>query len=191
MDSKKRSTIKTVVIAVAIVLVLVFGLLYRDLLEENRQLKKATSGITEGRGIPYFELVGLDEKFVGKEMLNSKKPTCIFFHPANCALCSPNMVFWRLIHKSEKDRYKAIGVVLSGDSDAFELNDNKKIDYDIFVPDKPAQFKQSLNITDNLARTVVVHEGVVKKIFLGPLSGEQYTEVMRLLVRLSKSQPST
>jgi peroxiredoxin len=186
--TEKSSFLKTQVWSIMlIVLVIVMGIEIFLLVQENRKLRlalKAPRGpfkvLNPEEKVPPF--VGIDLK--GQEVkveYPSSQRTVLFWFSAACPSCESNLEFWKEIyqkHRSEKLRF--IGVTSAGEGKAEEFVKKFQLEFPIMiVSDLSLLEKYKVEV---IPQTMLIDpNGVVLKVWPGPLSDIYKTEITQML----------
>jgi peroxiredoxin len=192
--TEKPSFVKTNLWSIVlVVLVLAMAVEILLLVKENRELRSA---LTARRGpfkvlnpqekVP--PLVGIDRN--GEEVkieYPSSEQTVLFWFSTACPSCEHNVEFWRQAyqeHKSPKLRF--FGVTTAGEEKTEELADKFQFEFPVLVvSDYSLLDKYKVEV---IPQTMLIDQnGMVKKVWPGPLSENYKTEIEEMIGALTAS----
>jgi peroxiredoxin len=178
---------------ILIVLIIAMGIEILFLVRENRKLQaalKAPRGpfklLNPEDKVP--PLVGLDlnHKVVEIEF-PSPEPTVLFWFSATCPSCEHNIDFWKQVYqKYHSDHLLFYGVTNTGEEETADFVKRFQLDFPVLiVSDLSLLEKYRVEV---IPQTMLIDaNGVVMKIWPGPLSEIYQKEMEDLFSKFSKS----
>jgi peroxiredoxin len=176
---------------VLIVLVVAMGIEILFLVQENRKLRSA---MTARRGpfkilnpeekVP--PLVGVDQK--GDEVrveYPSPQQTVLLWFSTGCPSCEHNVEFWKEIYKKHRSPHvRFLGVTTADEEKTEELAD--RFGFPVLIVSDYALLDQYK--VEVIPQTMLIDQnGVVRKVWPGPLSDNYKKEMERMLASSSGS----
>ena len=192
--AEKPSTLKTHIWSIVlIVLVIAMAVEILLLVMENQKLRLA---LTARRGpfqilnpqetVP--PLVGIDPK--GEEVrleYPSQKQTVLYWFSTGCPSCEHNVEFWKQVYqKYQSPTLRFLGVTSAGEEKAEEITEKFQFEFPVLIVSDYSLLDQYK--VEVIPQTMLIdRNGMVRKVWPGPLSENYKTEMEEMLSSSSGS----
>ena len=192
--AEKTSSLKTHIWSIAlIVLVIAMAIEILLLVKENRQLRASLSArrgpfqvLNPQETVP--PLVGIDPK--GEEVrleYPSQKQTVLYWFSTGCPSCEHNVEFWKQVYqKYQSPTLRFLGVTSAGEEKAEEITEKFQFEFPVLIVSDYSLLDQYK--VEVIPQTMLIdRNGMVRKVWPGPLSENYKTEMEEMLSSSSGS----
>ena len=170
MENKKVSVI-AVLSSIILICIVIIGFQYLRI----KQLEGNAISLAYGGSLPDLKLTPLSNSNHHK----SKKIKLIFIFKSPCSSCNANLNTWKNFSRYFGDKVEVLGIILDGRMEAERLNDEQGVDFQLYLPENVASFKNKMHIKLNMAQTIIVSDDKVVSSHMGILSYQQIEEIMK------------
>lgn len=178
---------KIYVLLFTVCLLLTFSLLLNFVLyKKNYLLKNSLPYLVPGEKINYFDLIGEDGETINKSILKNKI-SLIFIYKHPCLACNKNSILWRRLATVGGNEINLFGIAQVDLSGLVEFAENSQLNYKLYAPENIDLFKKKMRMKLNTPQTILYYNKV-QEIFLGVLTGDDYTNILKKLKQIKKNR---
>jgi peroxiredoxin len=134
-----------------------------------KKLKASLFTFDQGDTLPRLELDNLGNNPPDTSGY-SQGVTVLLIFKTPCSSCNANLNSWNNLAKFFGDRIKVFGIIPDGDPTAFQLIDEKKVIFPLYIPADKEDFKRKMRLKLNMAQTIVVKNNKIRAIKIGDLA---------------------
>jgi hypothetical protein len=180
---KKKVSILEVFLTVCLLICL--GIIGK-LIINTRTLKENFISLVPGDTMADLELMSLDNKPIDKTVFNSPNPLMICIFEIPCMKCNFNLGPWKALTSYFGQRITVIGILVEGDPEAFNLLNDGRVNFKLFLPVDKEKFKRKMRLKTKLAQTMIVFNQEVITVTLGNLDTTGVQQLMATIYDLFK-----
>lgn len=172
-----------------LIIFLLLALMGTVMLYEKRLSRTRASlpALMVGDKVPKLPLTDGTGRFYSTGYL--RKTGLIFIFRRPCSPCNTNYNLWRQMSRILRKRapeVKIRGIVLNGKEGLQQFEDSGSPGFPVCAPVEIQTFIRRFRIRLNLAQTLLVHHGRVRRLRIGELKGEDYRHFIRESIRLAR-----
>lgn len=182
MKGKKISTLNVLLVLIILAASVTIGLLMVKL----KSLESSLFSLAYGESFPDLELYSVDST---KKVLSkySKGVLVVFCFQIPCSECNSNIGGWTSIAQFFGEKIYIIGIVPDGNAAAFQLEEEKRVNFPICIPGEPKTFARKFRLKSNIAQTIVFFDNKVKMVKIGELTREDLNELISEIKNMLKT----
>ncbi len=162
-----------------IIFFLVFLLIKTVSIKNN--LKELYPHLIKGEKVGYFDLMDKNSHRTEIEILKENNISLIFIFKLPCSTCSGNILYWNRIARILNGKVKIYGIVPGIPSQMFDLLNEAKLNFKIYIPNDFNKFIKKNKVKTNLSYTIVCLKGKIILNIPGNLTGDDYLEIVRVV----------
>ena len=182
MKNKNVSTLNVILTLLILVQTIIIGFLYI----KNKKISQNQIIFSAGEPLPALELLNLDNTPQETDTF-AEGVTVLFIFKTPCSACNSNLGSWNKITKFFGNRIKVMGIIPDGDPAAFQLVDEKRVNFSLYVPADQNTLREQLRLRLNIAQTMVVVDNKVMTSKIGILSPEDLQSLVFGLKKIISS----
>ncbi len=182
MKNKRVSVVNVILV----ILLLASTIFIGSLLVTIERLEGSLFSLALGEKLPELKLVALDNTNLNTSSF-SQGVSVLFCFKIPCSSCNSNLSSWNNLAGYFGDRIRVIGIIPDGASEAFQLQEGKRVNYPLCMPVDREAFARQMRLKINMAQTIVIYNNEVIAVKFGTLSGDDLKSLVSTIEALIKN----
>jgi hypothetical protein len=144
--------------------------------------KKSVPYLLKGEKLGELNLIDLKGQIFINTFLEDKDITLLYIFSRPCSICNKNINQWNKIVKILKGQINVLGIISDSSSEDLEpFRNENRFGYKIYTTVDSTKFKNDFRIILPYAQTLIFKNNVLKKTYIGELSGEQTIQIIEYI----------